>query len=183
MMYISKGILTKETDDHCFVFHRGTEYSLNRLESELWKAGRDRLCESDCILTIEDMEETGLISIAEDNSIKSIYDLLFDCMFIPCRHPSGREPMTSAESILFVWLREAGIRLTTAELICLCERNISPTENLLGEKGRQELITAIYLNNDINEFTLEHQMESAESRDWVITGLLSLVQKNYLYIG
>ena len=70
--HISKGILTKETDDHCFVFHRGTEYSLNRLESELWKAGRDRLCESDCILTLEDMEETGLISIAEDNSIKSI---------------------------------------------------------------------------------------------------------------
>ena len=183
MLYISKGILITEKDGRCCVFRRGTEFHLTRTETEIWKAGRDRLCESDAFLTLEDMEDEGLISIAENNSEKSIYDLLCDCMFIPQQHPNDNNPLTATESILYVWLRDAGIRLTTAELICLCEQDIAPAQNLLGESNRQVLVSAIYLNNDVNDFTLEDLMISAKCKDWVIAGLLSLVQKQYLYIG
>ena len=183
MLYISKGILTDERDDRCCVFRCGTELRLTKTESDIWKAGRGRLCESDNILTLEDMEDEGLVGIAEDDNEKSIFDLLCDCVFIPLCHPEKTVPLTPEESILYVWLRDAGVVLTTAELICLCERGIVPSKNLLGENGRQELIFSIYLDNDINEFTLESQMESAKSRTWVIPCLLSMVQKNYLYIG
>jgi hypothetical protein len=84
---------------------------------------------------------------------------------------------------LYTWLRDAAIRLTVAELIYLCENEIIPSKDLLGEDGRQELVSRIYLNNEINECTLETKMKSAESRNWVVSDLLSLARKKYVYIG
>ncbi len=183
MLYISKGILLNENEGRCVVFRQGVERRLTASESKLWKEGCGRLAESDCLLTLEDMEECGLISIAADDSDESVYALMCDCMFIPCREAKIDQPMSAAELILYVWLRDAGIRLTTSELICLCDRNVAPSKDLLGENGRMELVSTIYLNNDINEFTLESRCSSAECRRWVIPALLSLVQKKILYIG
>ena len=74
-------------------------------------------------------------------------------------------------------------RLTVAELIFLCENEIAPTKELLGEDGRQELVSRIYLNGEIDECTLETKTASAECRNWVISALLSLARKKYVYIG
>ena len=183
MLYISKGILTKEQDGRCNVFRHGTEITLTGTESALWKAGQNRPCETNDILTIEDMEYTGLVSIAKNDTSDGIYDLLFDCMFIPYWRPVSEQPLTSSESLLYTWLRDAAIRLTVAEMVYLCENEILPSKDLLGEDGRQELVSRIYLNNDINECTLETKMKSAESRNWVVSDLLSLARKNYVYIG
>lgn len=183
MLYISKGFLTNEIDGQCWVMHSGTEHRLTHTESELWLAGRATNDETDNLLTLDDMEYMGLIRIAEDDNDDGLFKLLCDCMFIPVWNPKTNEAMTSAESILYTWLREAGINLTTAELICLCEEGIAPVAELLGDDGRQALISQIYLDGDINEITLETKMASSDSRTWVLSGLLSLVEKNYLYIG
>ncbi len=183
MLYISKGILLKEKDGRCSVFRCGEERTLTMEESQIWRKGCGRIAEADCVLTLADLEDYGLVSSVENDSEEEIYNLLCGCMFLPSRDANADQPMTAAESILYVWLRDAGIRLTTAELICLCERNVAPEKNLLGESGRQALVAVIYLDGDINEFTLESRYASAECRGWVIPALLSLVRKKILYIG
>lgn len=182
MIYISKGWLTSEENGLCSVIRFDTEYNLTKSESEIWLAGQGCLKETDSILTVDDLEEFGLVGISEDDSETGIFELLCACFFIPCR-TKNIQPMTVEESYIYKWLSDAGIRLTTAELICLCEKDLLPEKDLLGEDGRQNLVAAIYLDSDINDITLENQAAKAECRSWVLASLLSLVQKKYVYIS
>ena len=67
--------------------------------------------------------------------------------------------MNAEEKNILVWLREAGLRLTMAELIYLRERKIPPTLDLLGTENRQRLVERIYNIDNIFDNLLEDQME------------------------
>ena len=81
-----------------------------------------------------------------------------------------------------VWLREAGLRLTVAELVYLTERRISPSAKLLGVENRQKLVSLIYTENNIRENILENQMEKARCRDFVVESLLTLLKRKRLVL-
>ena len=82
---------------------------------------------------------------------------------------------------MLTWLREAGLRLTIAELIFLRERTILPTLDLLGTENRQRLVERIYNIDNIFDNLLEDQMELSKLRNDTVLVILELLRKSKLY--
>ena len=80
------------------------------------------------------------------------------------------------------WLKNAGVRLTVAELVYLIENGIKPTQDLLHTDNRQRLIERIYTVDTIADNLLETQMETAKCRDAVVQGLLRLLKKKLVLV-
>lgn len=83
---------------------------------------------------------------------------------------------------LLLWLTEAGLRLTTAELVFLTEHHVAPQINLLGDRNRQNLTETIYTQETIFDNILEAQMEHAAVRDEVVSALLRLLKKKRILL-
>ena len=80
------------------------------------------------------------------------------------------------------WLKYAGVRLSVAELVYLFEHKIEASQEILYTDNRQRLIERIYTKDTISDNILEIQMEYAECRDEVITGLMRLLRKKQLIV-
>lgn len=80
------------------------------------------------------------------------------------------------------WLKNAGVRLTVAELVYLIENGIKPTQDLLYTDNRQILIERIYTVDTIADNLLETRMEAAECRDAVVQSLLRLLKKKLVLV-
>ena len=85
--------------------------------------------------------------------------------------------MNAEEKNILVWLREAGLRLTMAELIYLRERIIPPTLDLLGTENSQRLVERIYNIENIFDNLLEDQMELSKLRKETVSLILELLRK------
>lgn len=83
---------------------------------------------------------------------------------------------------LLLWLTEAGLRLTSAELVFLAEHHVAPQINLLGDRNRQNLTETIYTQETIFDNILEVQMEHAAVRDEVVSALLRLLKKKRILL-
>ena len=62
------------------------------------------------------------------------------------------------------------------------EHHIEPKPSLLGVENRQALTEVIYTADTIMDDLLEHQMESAECRDAVLSALLKLLIKKKILL-
>ncbi len=89
---------------------------------------------------------------------------------------------TKKEREMLDWLMKAGLHLTVAELVCLNEKGISPTEDLLYSYNRQALTEAIYLDHSIQDNVLEAQMEHSPARDVTVATILSLLRKKRILL-
>lgn len=98
-----------------------------------------------------------------------------------CAIPGGSKEDPAShhkkEREMLDWLMKAGLHLTVAELVCLNEKGISPTEDLLYSYNRQALTEAIYLDHSIQDNVLEAQMEHSPARDVTVATILSLLRK------
>ena len=83
---------------------------------------------------------------------------------------------------MLTWLREAGLRLTIAELIFLRERKILPTLDLLGTENRQRLVERIYNIDNIFDNLLEDQMELSKLRNDTVLVILELLRKKQIVL-
>ena len=83
---------------------------------------------------------------------------------------------------MLTWLREAGLRLTIAELIFLRERKILPTLDLLGTENRQRLVERIYNIDNIFDNLLEDQMELSKLRNDTVLMILELLRKKQIVL-
>ena len=75
------------------------------------------------------------------------------------------------------WFYNAGLHLSTAELVYLIENNIKPCEELFYEENVQALVETIYTKDTIFDNILENQMEQAKCRNDVVSSLLLLLSK------
>lgn len=80
------------------------------------------------------------------------------------------------------WIRYAGLRLTTAELVFLHEHRIHPIDSLLYAENRQELTETIYTPANIQDNLLEQEMEHSPVRDETVRILLSLLKKKRILL-
>lgn len=80
------------------------------------------------------------------------------------------------------WLTKAGLRLSTAELIYLVDRDVRPCEKLLYTTNRQALVERIYTVDTISDNVLETQMEAAKRRDDTVQALLQLIKKKRIVV-
>ena len=86
------------------------------------------------------------------------------------------------EKTVLSWLVNAGIRLSTAELVYLIENKVEAEPKFFYPDNRQELIEAIYTADTIMDNILENQMAVAGCRDRVVQSILSLLKKKKLLI-
>lgn len=86
------------------------------------------------------------------------------------------------EKTVLSWLVNAGIRLSTAELVYLIENKVEAGPKFFYPDNRQALVEAIYTVDTITDNILENQMATAGCRDRVVQSILSLLKKKKLLI-
>lgn len=182
MIYISKGIvLEHSTEELLFVRRCGTDFQLNGAEAALWLNGRTGFSEAIASAAANHLYRMGLIDWEDEDTPLSRYRILTRCILCPT-DTIELLPLRWQQAHFMLWLREAGLRLTVAELVYLTERRISPSAKLLGVENRQKLVSLIYTENNIRENILENQMEKARCRDFVVESLLTLLKRKRLVL-
>lgn len=109
------------------------------------------------------------------------YRITSRCIFCPA-DTTKISVLRAMDKEILQWLKNAGVRLTVAELVYLIENGIKPTQDLLYTDNRQRLIERIYTVDTIADNLLETQMEAAECRDAVVQSLLRLLKKKLVLV-
>ena len=182
MKYISKGMVIKaSTEELLFVTRHGTDFQLTDLQAELWLNGRYGFAESGGNIlerkALQQLNRQGLVELVESDEPAAEYRALTQCVLVPAQPQGHRVLLSTREKELLRWLTDAGLHLTTAELVFLAEHRVMPTADLLGERNRQRLTERIYTQETIFDNILEAQMEHAAARDEVVDALLRLLEK------
>lgn len=186
MMYISKGIVKEgSTIQRVTVCYGGAEYVLTGNEAKIWLEGRFSpavIEEHKAETQIGHLHRMGLVECEDQQDALSNYRLLTKCILVPSRKRFLDLFRTKTEKKILYWLRNAGIRLSTAELVYLIDREVKPVPELLYTANRQALIERIYTRSTIAESVLETQMEKAVFRDEIVAALLHLIEKKRLVV-
>lgn len=185
MIYISKGIVCKgSTENMVMLRHGENQVTLHGRQAALWLDGRlgiatvsDKLGQT----YVRNLQRMGLMEFEVENSAESRYWLLTKCLFCPSVK-YGFKKLTQVEQDIMIWLKKAGLHLSTSELIYLLDRNIRPSAALLHKFNRQALVEIIYISNHVQESALDAQMLHADSRDLVVKALLDLLKQKRLVI-
>lgn len=187
MKYISKGMVIKaSTEELLFVTRCGADFQLTGLQAELWLNGRYGFTESGCNIleekALRQLKRQGLVELVETDDPAAEYRALTQCVLLPARPQGHCILLSTREKELLHWLTDAGLHLTTAELVFLVEHHVKPTADLLGERNRQRLTERIYTQETIFDNILETQMEHAAARDKVVDALLRLLEKRRILL-
>lgn len=186
MIYISKGIVKENsTEQRVTVCYGGGEFVLTGNEARIWLEGRygiTQIPENAADSQIGHLHRMGLVETEYEDTAVAKYRLLTKCIFVPSQKAGFGVLRNQTEKQILLWLRNAGIRLTTAELVYLIDREVKPIKELLGVDNRQALIERIYTKGTIVDNILENQMERAVFRDDIVKALLSLVAKKRLVV-
>ena len=186
MMYISKGIVKEgSTEQRLTVCYGGAEFVLTGKEAQIWLEGRfapAMLRENTADVMIGHLHRMGLVEFEDEEGTVARYRLLTKCILVPSRKRGLGLMQSKTEKRILYWLRNAGIRLSTAELVYLIDREVKPAPELLHETNRQALVERIYTSSTIADNILEVQMEKALFRDEIVDALLHLLAKKRLVV-
>lgn len=127
------------------------------------------------------LQRLGLAETEADNDELSRYRIASRCIFCPA-DTTGPSVLRAMDKEILQWLKNAGVRLTVAELVYLIENGIKPTQDLLYTDNRQRLIERIYAVDTIADNFLENQMETAKCRDAVVQSLMRLLKKKLVLV-
>lgn len=187
MKYIAKGIVAEGSTEHILKIRRGGyEFQLTGYRARLWLNGRFGVSDADgsnpwYVKELLTLKRIGLTEPVGDES-EGVYRALTQCVLAPAKAEKLRAPLNPLESQTLQWLREAGLRLTMAELVFLREHGIVPRAELLGERNHQALTEAIYTQDTIFDNVLEAQMEHASCREDVVGAVLGLLKKKRIVL-
>lgn len=187
MKYIAKGIVAEGSTEHILKIRRGGyEFQLTGNRARLWINGRFGVADADgtnpwYVKELLHLKRVGLAEPVGEEP-EGVYRALTQCVLVPAKTGKLRAPLNALESQTLQWLREAGLRLTMAELVFLQEHGISPISSLLGEENRQALTETIYTQDTIFDNVLEAQMEHAPCRDEVVRAVLGLLKKKRIVL-
>ena len=183
MIYLSKGIVQKgSTEQLLFVLYGGQKFELSE-NTAAWLNGRFNFAEA---LGRNEppviyLQKLGLVETEADNDELSRYRIASRCIFCPA-DTTKASVLRSMDKEILQWLKNAGVRLTVAELVYLTENGIKPTQDLLYTDNRQRLIEQIYTVDTIADNLLETQMETAKCRDAVVQSLMRLLKKKLVLV-
>lgn len=185
MKYISTGAVMTKGTEHVFEVCKGNhKFTLAGELAAVWLSGRLGFSDAKSVSEIRNLEHLcrmGLAVKADDvNAAK--YWALTHCTLAPAECRSPYWGLSTVEKTTLRWLREAGLRLTIAELVYLNEHNILPNPTLLGGENTQTLVETIYTSENILDNILESQMEYATSRDAVVNAVLRLLKKKRIVL-
>lgn len=179
MKYISKGCVVKGSTEHIMrVSQFGREFQLTGVKAALWLNGHGRFDAIDetnsiCRRELEHLRRTGLIEPVEADAAGEYR--VTRCIIVPT--VKERVFLSRDEKFMLTWLRGAGLHLTMAELVFLCEHLVEPSPELFDEGNAQALTERIYTPETIQDNALEKLMERAGRRDEAVKAVMSLLRK------
>lgn len=186
MIYLSKGIVQKNSTEQLLQVSRcGESFRLTGIDAALWLNGRYGFAGADGAeqeRALHRLNKMGLVETEQENTDTARYRIMTRCVCCPAAFKKPEPFMTDIEKNLLCWLRNAGIRLSAAELVFLQEHHIKPEPCLLYTDNRQALIEAIYMQDTIADNLLENLMEKAACRNHVIETLQKLLKKKKILV-
>lgn len=186
MLYLSKGIAKKNSTAKSVQVLRGGQcIGLSETEADVWLNGRFSFSCSKTPTEDHSLQRLIHMGLAEgepEENGDAGYWILTRCICCPAQAAKSWFGLSATEKTILFWLINAGIRLSTAELIYLLEYKIKATPDLLYPQNRQSLIETIYTADTIADNILENQMAAAKCRDGVIQALLSLLKKKKIWM-
>jgi hypothetical protein len=186
MLYISKGVvMNNSTEQNVRVMRCGMVYQMTGNEARIWLDGRfgfQEVTDASDKWVLERLTKMSLVEIEETDSDVSRYRILCRCVCAAAKTKWFNLPVGGAQKDILIWLRNAGLRLSTAELVCLLEKGIRPEARYLHADNRQALVELIYMVETIADNVLENQMENATQRDAVVHALEMLLRKKKIVI-
>ena len=186
MMYLSKGIVCNgSTEQLLKIAHGGYEYDLHGREAALWLEGRFGMAVTTAAADesfLGHLQRMGLVECESEENAVARYRILANCVLCPAKRRRIRFPLSNLEQRVMTWLTKAGLRLSTAELVYLVDRDVRPCEKLLYTTNCQALVERIYTVDTISDNVLETQMEAAHRRDDTVQALLQLIKKKRIVV-
>ncbi len=185
MIYLSKGIVKQgSTEQLLFVLRGGQEYELTGMEAAVWLNGRFAIAQTQepkALYALERLRKIGLAEVEANNDAISRYQIATRCVFcLADRRPSL--PYSTIDAFFLMWMRNAGLRLTVAELIYLYVNNIQVSPELCSEHNRQALVERIYTADTIADNILENKMAHEPVRDEAVKSLMRLLKKKRIVV-
>ena len=157
----------------------GVDFQLTGEQAALWLNGRFGFAKNrenvPEVKALQQLKRQGLVEITEGDEPVFEYRALTQCVLTPAKPQGVRAILSARQKELLLWLTEAGLRLTTAELVFLTEHHVAPQINLLGDRNRQNLTETIYTQETIFDNILEAQMEHAAVRDEVVSAIAQAI--------
>ena len=123
MKYISKGLVVEGSTEHILKIQRGGyEFQLTGDRARLWLNGRFGVADADgtnprYVKELLHLKRVGLTEPVGEEP-EGVYRAMTQCVLVPAKAGRLRAPLNPLESQTLQWLREAGLRLTMAELVC-----------------------------------------------------------------
>lgn len=186
MIYISKGIAGKASTTELVQVIRGSRnIYLSDIEADLWLRGRFSFAYSqtpDEEHALQHLIRMGLAEAEAGENEDARYWILSRCICCPAKAAKRSFGLSAEEKAILFWLVNAGLRLSTAELIYLLENKVQARPELLHSENRQALVELIYTADTIKDNILENKMAAAGCRDSVLRNLLSLLKKKKILI-
>ncbi|MBQ7898399.1 MAG: hypothetical protein IJ307_00935 [Bacteroidales bacterium] len=183
MKYISLGAVLESSTEHIVkVSHCGIDYTLTQELASLWLDGRFRFAEAGNPIEMKALNQLyrmGLVMTADDSEAGE-YRALTRCRMVPVKRKNPHLGLRGDEKTVMLWLREAGLVLTMAELTYLMDRKVRPELGLLGQENKQALVERIYTKDTIFDNVLENQMEHVPSREKTVKLVLGLLKKKHI---
>ena len=185
MKYISLGAVMEPSTEHIVkVSHCGIGYTLTQELASLWLDGRFGFAEAENPIEMRALNQLyrmGLV-VTADESDAGEYRVLTHCRAVPAKRKNPYAGLAGDEKTIMIWLREAGLLLTMAELVFLMDRQVKPELSLLGQENKQSLVERIYTSETIFDNVLENQMEHVPSRNRIVRAVLALLKKKHIVL-
>ena len=119
MIYLSKGIVQKgSTEQLLFVLYGGQKFELSGNAAAAWLNGRFNFAEAlGCNEPpVAYLQKLGLVETEADNDELSRYRITSRCIFCPA-DTTKISVLRAMDKEILQWLKNAGVRLTVAELV------------------------------------------------------------------
>lgn len=185
MKYISIGaVMVLGTESIVDVTRGGHTFRLTGMQAALWLNGRTKFAtvvDSAELQVLNLLCRMGLV-VATDETESGEYRALTRCTIVPAETSHPYWFLSAQEKRILTWLREAGLVLSVAELTYLMDRDIVPTEALLGSNNAQALVERIYTRDTIYDNILENQMEKVATRAQTVRLVLQLLKKKRIIL-
>ena len=182
MLYLSKGLLINQCRGAITVNRCGRVHELKNEQARDWLAGhigvqylgKARLAA---------LEKLGLVESQPGRDFTvEVFRILINSVIAPCQRTLPYWRLDADEKRLLHWIREAGLRLTAAELVKLTEASIEPSAQYLGAENRQRVVELIYTKESIFDGALEAAMELSPVLPATLKTLLSLLKKKRIIL-
>ena len=186
MVYLSKGVVQNGSSRNNLVISRcGKQFTLSGDSAVVWLRGRFQLGMTDTAahhFISKRLINDGLVEATNELGDISLYRLFLKCVICHAKPKLFCAPLTKQEKILWIWISQAGGKLTISELIWLFTQKVEPDKSLLGKNNWSSLIHTIYSVDTIADNILETQMESSPALAETTAAVLGLLRKKRIFL-